>query len=397
MTEGDDVTAERRGAAGARGRVNPVVDRLGAYSWRLIGIGVVAVAVLWLLAQLWVIVLALAVATLFSRALDPVAAWLHRRGWRPGLVAATVLLGFALLMGGIVAALVPSIAAEFEDLGPTIEDAGDDIEDWLVEDSPFDVSRRDIDDFRDQADERIDELMSESDTSVVDTALVVFEVFTALVLALITSFFMLKDGNRFGRWTVSLLPEARRPLITRLAARAWKTLGGYLRGAAMLGIFEGAIIGLTIWLVGGNLAVPVAVITFFAAFVPFVGAIVAGTIAVAVALATAGLGGALIVLVVAIIIQQLDNDLLAPIVYGRNLDLHPLVVLFAITGGGALMGPAGALFAVPVAAVAINVLAEARRASLEAAVPPDEAVSDVDAPDVAAGATAGDASDAATS
>jgi putative heme transporter len=359
---------EQRGATG-RPRVHPTVDRLGAYSWRLIGIGVVAVAAVWLITQLWVVFLALAVAVLFSRALDPVASRLHRRGWRPGLVAATVMLGFGLLMAGVVAALVPPIANEFEDLGPTIDDAVDDIERWLVEDSPFDVSRRDIDEFRDQLDERVEQLMSESETSVVDTSLVVVEVVTALLLAVITSFFMLKDGDRFGRWALTLVPSQRRVLTNRLAGRAWQTLGGYLRGAAMLGIVEGTIIAVTLRLVGGGLALPVAVITFFAAFVPFVGAVVAGAIAVMVALVTAGPGGALVVLIVAVVVQQLDNDLLAPVVYGRSLDLHPLVILFAITSGGALVGVAGAFFAVPVTAVVINVLAEARRAATEGREP----------------------------
>jgi predicted PurR-regulated permease PerM len=348
-------------------RVNPTVDRLGAYSWRVIGMGIVAVALVWLMTQLWVVLLALAVAVLFSRALDPVAARLRRRGWRPGLVAFTVMLGFALLLAGIVAALVPPITNEFEDLGPTIENAVDDVEDWLVQDSPFDVSRRDIEDFRDNADERIDQMLSQSGTSstVVDTTMVVVEVAAALLLAVITSFFMLKDGDRFGRWSLTLLPAERRTLVSRLAGRAWQTLGAYLRGAAMLGLLEGTIIGLTMQLVGGRLAIPVAVVTFFAAFVPFVGAVVAGAIAVMVALVTAGFGGALIVLVVAVAVQQLDNDLLAPVIYGRSLDLHPLVVLFAIASGSALMGVAGAFFAVPVTAVVINVLAEARRAAAE--------------------------------
>ncbi|MGH9209682.1 MAG: AI-2E family transporter [Acidimicrobiales bacterium] len=345
--------------------VHPLIDRLGAYAWRLIGIGLVVVAVLWLLAKLWVVMLALGVAVLFSRALEPVATWLKRRGWRPGLAAICVMLGFGLLAGGILAALVPAIASEFEDLGPTIEEANDDLEDWLVEDSPFDVSRQDVEDFRDEANDRIDEAFSESGTSLVDTTMVVFEVITALVLAIITSFFMLKDGDRFGRWTVSLFPADRRPLLARLCRRAWNTLGGYLRGAAFLGVVEGTIIGLAVWIAGGELPVPVAVLTFFAAFVPFVGAIVAGLVAVLVTLVTGGVGAAIAVGVVAIVVQQLDNDLLAPVIYGRALSLHPLVVLFAITSGAALMGPAGAIFAVPLTAVILNVVAEARDAAGE--------------------------------
>lgn len=355
-------------ARGNDPRVHPAIDRLGTTSWRLIGIGIVLAVSFWLLARLWVIVLALAVAVLFARALNLPAQWLRRRGLPPALVAVTTILGFGLLLAGIVASLVPAVTAEFEDLGPTVEDAVDDIERWLIEDSPFDVSRQDVEEFRDEADDRVSEYLSSSGGTLISGTMVVFEVVTALVLALITSFFILKDGDRFGRWTVSLLPEQHQALVSRLAARAWRTLGGYLRGSATLGVIEGVIIGLTVWLVGGHLAVPIAVVTFFAAFVPFAGAIVAGLLAVLVTLVTAGVGAAVAVGVVALLVQQLDNDLLAPIVFGRSLELHPLVVLFSLAGGGALLGPIGAVFAVPVSAVVINVISEARAAHLESAI-----------------------------
>jgi putative heme transporter len=340
--------------------IYPVVARAGAYSWWLIGIGIVLLAVLWLMAQLWVLVLAAAVAVLLSRALDPPARYLRARGVPRALVAASVLLGFILALAGIVALLVPSIAHEFDDLGPTIEDAIDDVENWLVEDSPFDVSRRDIQDFRDQADERIGDLLRSQSGTLISGTILVFEVFAGIVLALVTTFFILKDGDRFGEWLVARFPRHRRDLAVRLGARAWRTLGGYLRGSATLGLIEGVIIGTAVWLVGGSLAVPVGVITFFAAFVPFAGALIAGVIAVLVTLVTAGFGGAVVVGIVALVVQQLDNDLLAPWVFGKSLDLHPLIVLVAITAGGTLFGAFGALLGVPVSAVLINILAEAQ-------------------------------------
>lgn len=348
--------------APGRARINPVIDRLGVTAWRLVGMGIVFVAAVWLLARLWVIVLAVAIATLFARAMNPVAVWLRGKGMKPALVAVTVMLGFTLVMAGIIAALVPPIRNSFEDLGPTIEQSIDDLEDWLVDDSPFDVSRQDIRDFREDARDRVGDAFSSSEASVVSGTMVAFEVITALVLSLITTFFILKDGERFGRWLTEFVPGRHRPLAMRLARKAWWTLGGYLKGAAILGVVEGTIMAVTVWLAGGTLAVPVGVITFFAAFVPFAGAVVAGTIAVLVTLVTGGVTGALIVLVVAIVVQQLDNDILAPFIYGKGLELHPLVVLFALAGGSALMGPVGALFAVPVSAVTINVIAEARQA-----------------------------------
>jgi predicted PurR-regulated permease PerM len=340
--------------------VHPVVATLGAYSWRLIAIGIVGWALLELITVLWVLLLAGAVAVLLSRALDPVANVFRRLRWPNALVALTTLLGFLAVMAGIVALLVPSIVDEFSDLGPTLEDAVDDLEDWLVDDSPFDVQRGDIEDFREEAKDWIgDNAQSQTGTVVSGTVMAV-EVLTGLFLALITTFFILKDGHRFSRWMLGFVPDHRQSLAVKLAARSWQTLGGYLRGSATLGVIEGIIIATTVWLVGGKLVIPIAVITFFAAFIPFAGAVLAGAVAVLVTLVTAGTGQALIVLIVAVIVQQLDNDLLAPVVFGKNLELHALVVLGAIVAGSTLFGPFGAVLAVPVTAVVINVMAEIR-------------------------------------
>jgi predicted PurR-regulated permease PerM len=354
----DHTPPPRRAGGGAR--VHPVVATAGAYAWRLIGIGIVGWAVLRLMTALWVLVLAGAVAVLLARALDPVASVLRRRRLPPALVAAVTLVGFLLAMAGIVSVLVPSIVDEFRDLGPTLEESIDDVEDWLVDDSPFDISRRDVREFREESGNRVRDVLESQSGTVVSGTVVAFEVITGLVLALVTTFFVLKDGDRFARWLLTFVPEDRRPLARRLAAKSWATLGGYLRGSATLGLIEGTIIGTTVWLVGGALAVPVGVITFFAAFLPFAGAVLAGAVAVLVTLVSAGFTPAVIVLVVAVLVQQFDNDLLAPIVFGRNLELHPLIVLGAIVAGSTLFGAFGAVLAVPVTAVTLNVVAEWR-------------------------------------
>jgi putative heme transporter len=360
--------------------VHPAIARLGAYAWRLIAIGIVGWALLELITVLWVLLLAAAVAVLLSRALDPVARVLRRLHWPNALVAATTLLGFLAALAGIVALLVPSIVEQFEDLGPTLEDAVEDIEDWVVNDSPFDVTEQELEDFREEAGDWVDENARSQSGNVVSGAVVAVEALTGIVLSLITTFFILKDGDRFSRWVLTYVPEERRPLARRMASRAWQTLGGYLRGSATLGVIEGTIIGTTVWLVGGELAIPIAVITFFAAFLPFAGAVLAGAVAVLVTLVTSGFGPAVIVLIVAVVVQQLDNDLLAPIVFGKSLELHALVILAAIIAGSTLFGPFGAVLAVPVTAVAINVTAEVRADGRERAAAAEAAVA-ADGPD----------------
>ena len=193
-------------------------------------------------------------------------------------------------------------------------------------------------------------------------AILVVEIVAGLLLALVLTFFFVKDGERFQRFALRRIPPERHDLARRLANRGWAALAGYLRGSAMLGVIEAIVIGIALALVGGGLVVPVMVITFAAAFVPLVGAVVAGVIAVLVALVTAGFTPALVVLAVAVVVQQFDNDLLAPFVFGKTLELHPVIILLAVTAGGTLFGIVGAFLAVPVTAVIINVTIEAQRA-----------------------------------
>lgn len=355
------------------GRVNPTIDVAGAYAWRLIAITIVVLGLLWLVRQLWVVFVALIIALLLTRVLAPVAMWLRGRGVPPALSAVLTMLGGALLLVAAGALIVPPAADEFDQLGSTVSQAIDDVETWLVEDAPVDISRRQLNDLREQAGTRIGEWARSSGGALVSGAILALEVAAAVLLAIITTFFLVKDGERFERSAVRALPEERRDTAAALSRRAWTTLGAYLKGAAMLGIVEAAIIGVTLWLVGANLVVPVMVLTVLGAFIPFAGAILAALIAVLVALATVGFGGAAVVAVVALIMQQLDNDLLAPVIYGKALQLHPLTVLFAITAAGALFGPVGAVLAVPVTAVAVNVSTEYRdrRAAAEAATDPD--------------------------
>jgi len=315
-----------------------------------------------------VVFLPLVIALLVARILAAPAARLRALGWRPGLVAAVTLLGFLVALGVTFTLLGLAVGDEAEDLGPTITDAVDDVEEWLVDDAPVEISRADIEQYREDFRDAVRAGARSSSGSIVSGAVVVGEVALSLIIGLIVTFFAIKDGDRFVRWVQRQFPQDRQELVGRLGARAWRTLGGYLRGAAALGIVEGTIIGLAVALTGGRLAIPVGVFTFLMAFIPILGAIAAGAMAVLVALATGGTTAALIGLVVVIVVQQLDNDLLAPLVYGRSLELHPVIVLLAVAGGGALFGLPGTLLAVPVTAVGLNVLAEARRAPAEVPV-----------------------------
>ena len=327
------------------------LDRLAAWSWRLIVIAAAALGVLWLLGQLKVVLFPIVIAVLLTRALVPVGDRLRRR-MPDAAAAALTLLGFLAALAGTIALIAPAVADEFGSLGPTVSEAIDDVERWIVEDSGLDISAEQLERGRERLAERLRASASGSSDRLAEGAVLVAEGIAGLVIALFLTFFCLKDGRRFRQWTLSLVPPTSRARADRLTRGAWAVLGGYLRGAAILGVLEGTVIGVTVAIVGGALPIPIAIVTFMSAFVPFVGAIVAGIIAVLVALATAGLAGAVIVAVVALIVQQLDNDLLAPVVYGRQLHLHPAAIILAVAAGGALFGLPGTFLAVPVVAVA---------------------------------------------
>lgn len=356
------MTSVQRSPAGPR--VHPRVDRLAGYSWRLLVIAATAVALLWLARQLAPVLIPATVALFLTRILTPISDRLHGR-LRPGLAAGVAMLTLLAAIVGLALAIVPPIADEAASLPATITEALDDIEVWLVEESPFDVPRETVDTFRNRTAERVGDLVRSSGGQVVDGATVAAEVVAGLFLSILFTFFMLRDGARFSNWLLSRLRPAQRERAQRAAHRGWSTLGGYVRGAAILGIVESITIGLALLLAGGSLVVPVMVLTFVAAFVPIMGAVVAGVTAVLVGLVTGGVGTAVIVGAVGLAVQQLDNDVLAPWVYGRSLALHPVVILVSVVAGGALFGIPGTLLAVPVVAVAVSVGKELASPPLE--------------------------------
>jgi predicted PurR-regulated permease PerM len=269
-------------------------------------------------------------------------------------------MGFLLVVGSVLAVTGAAIAGQSDELSSTLSQGIDDVTDWLVDDSPFDVSRTDIERWRSQAGDSLQSFGSSRGAALASGAVAAMEVAAGALLALIVTFFLLKDGRRWFEWVVRARPVEERELTDRTIRRGWDAIGGYLRGAAALGGVEAAAIGATMAGVGASLIPSVMVITFLAAFVPIVGATLAGVVATLVTLVTAGPVPALIVAGVTLVVQQIDNDILAPVVYGRALRMHPLVVLLGIAAGGSLFGFVGTIFAVPFLAVTLNMIDELR-------------------------------------
>jgi predicted PurR-regulated permease PerM len=323
-------------------------------------VGLATWMVLRVLGQLALVLFPLAVALFATRALSIPAGWLRRRGWRPAPAAATTLVGALAVVVAVVVLIAPPMVDEFSHLGPTVDEGVTEIEDWLVDDSPFDLTRREVEEAEDDIAARGRDALENSEEQVTKGVQTAVTALAGLLLALILTFFALKDGPRFVAWVDGRTPEDKRASVRAVAQASWAAIGGYLRGAALLGLVEAVVIGGAMWIMGAGLVIPVMILTFAAAFVPLVGATVAGVIAVLVTLAAGGLVPALVVAVVAILVQQLDNDLLAPWIYGKSLELHPAVILLAIAAGTALFGFAGTVLAVPVTATVISSIAALR-------------------------------------
>lgn len=339
-------------------RVPRWLEAATAWSWRLLVVGLAVFAAGFVAVQLRIVLLPIGIALLLATVLVPVRRSLTDRG----VPLVLAMLGTVAVFFGSVAfvgwIIVPPLLDEFTGLDTTLQTAADDVQDWLV-DGPLGLDEDLVADTRARIEESADQA-SLSGGAIVDGATLAGELLAGLLLSLVVTFFVVKDGPMMQRALLSRFSEPRQEQLRAAGNGAWRALGGYLRGAAALGFVEGIAIGITMVVVGADLALPVAALTFVSAFFPFVGAIAAGVIAVSVALVTGGTAAAGIVAIVAIVVQQLDNDLLAPVVYGRALSLHPLVVILALTSGAAVAGIAGAFIAVPIVAVVLRASAAVR-------------------------------------
>lgn len=327
------------------------LDRAAAIAWRILVVAA-AIAVTGLVfVELRVVVVPLLVAMFIAAALGPPAARLADRGWPPLAATWAVIVASAILLVALGWVVLPRLIADLGEIGTALAEAYDDIKEWLVE-GPVGLAPDTIDNFEDQI---FSNLQGGGVTGLFDRAASAIEIITGIVLTLIVAFFYIKDGRRFAGSLLDALPSDRRPRTRIAMDKGWEVLQRYLVGVVVVGVVDAAAIGIGLAIIGVPLVLPLMAITFFAAFFPIVGAIVAGLIATLIALASGGLSDALLVVGLTTLVQQLDSDLVAPLVYSRAIRLHPLVVILALASGAVLAGIIGALLAVPIVAIAHGV------------------------------------------
>ncbi|HYP23293.1 MAG TPA: AI-2E family transporter [Actinomycetota bacterium] len=341
------------------GEVPRLFALTASYSWRFLVVLAAVCVFVYALVTLRLIFIPVVVALLISTLLVPLAERLRKRGL-PSLLATWIVIAGALgLVAGIVSLIAPAIAGELDNLGRDVRKGTEDVITWLTE-GPLDLTRAQIDGYVDQLSEQLSAQRSSIVSGAFKGAYLLVEVVVGALLTLVLTFFFVKDGNRLATAILGLFPERRHDDIRTVSKRSWDALGAYIRGTAIVGLVDAVAIGGTMLVLGVPLVGPIAVITFFGAFFPLVGAVVAGVIAALVALVTTGFLPALILAAATIVVQQVEGDVLQPLVLGRAVHLHPLVILLSLTTGAIVAGIAGAFLAVPVAAVAAVVVAHLR-------------------------------------
>lgn len=322
-----------------------------ALGWRILVVAAAVVLLGLALARLRLVVLPVFAAILLATALVPPAEWLARRSWPRSLATITVMLAAGLLLAGVAAAIGPQAAREIGELDVSVGGGVAEVEEWLAS-GPLGLSESRAADLVEGAREEISGQSGRIASGALGGAVLAVEVVAGLLLTLVLLFFFVRDGARLWGSIVRLFPERHREDLREIGRLSWQTLGGYLRGTAIVAVVDAFFIGLALYLLGVPLVLPLALLVFLGAFVPLAGAVVAGFAAAMVALVSEGFVTALIVVAVVVVVQQLEGDLLQPLVLGRAVELHPVAVLLAVTAGAVLWGIPGALVAVPITAVA---------------------------------------------
>ncbi|TFI25249.1 AI-2E family transporter [Streptomyces sp. 4R-3d] len=311
---------------------------------------VMAGVTLWLLGRMWSVVWPLIVGLLLTTLTWPLARFLRRHGWPPALAASVVMVLFLAAAVGVAALIAVPVASQSGELATGVADGIDKVREWAAG-PPLNIDDDEITGALDSGMARLQDSVGSMVTTVVTGVSTVVNGVVTAVLALFLMFFFLKDGPKFLPWLARQLPGRLATDIPVVAARSWDTLGAFVRSQAFVGLLDAVFIGLGLWIVDVPLVLPLAVLTFVSAFVPVVGALFAGLVAVLIALVSNGPTDALIVLAVIIVVQQLEGNVFQPMIQSRGLGLHAAVVLLAVTLGASLAGIVGSLLAVPIAAL----------------------------------------------
>jgi putative heme transporter len=354
--------------------VPPAMDRVAAWSWRLLVIGAafaIAGFFIWELRGLFVPVF---VAVMLATQLVPFSFWMQRHGVPKAIAVITALLVLIVTLAVITIVIVGGLLSQVDEVGAKVSQGADKVTNWVADrDGPLDTEKGQAKADTGSIDQALDKAGNVFLKGIAGGVSLFAEVVAGAVLAVAFLIYMLADGGGVFRWIVGRFSPRAQPAVDRIGRRGWVTLGAYFRGVVAVGIFDGTLIGIGLVIVGVPLAGTLALLIFSLSFIPIAGAWISGTITVLTALATGGIEDALIVVAIVLVVQQgIDSYFVTPLVYKQQVNLHPMVTLGSVTAGSALAGILGAFLAVPLVATVWGMVSEAER--IQAGEPPEPEV-----------------------
>lgn len=292
-----------------------------------------------------------ALATLFVGLLMPLQVFFnHRLGLNRHLAAGATMFVSVAAVAGLLWYAGDQIVRGISELMTDTAIGLDTIRDWL-EDSPLPVGAETIDQGIDQAQEWLSGQGSELAAGALGFGVTAGSFLLAAFLTGVATFLLLAQGDRIFAWLVGLLPQSHRRPVYESGRRGWVTVGTYARMQVVIAAADAIGVGLGAWILGLPFVIPIVALTFILCFVPIIGAVISGAVVVLVALAFEGFWTAVIMLVIVLAVQQIESDVLSPVLMGKAVDVHPLAVLLGVAGAVYTLGLVGALFAVPVLAL----------------------------------------------
>lgn len=324
------------------------LGRVGTRAAQVLLILLLASVSVYALMQIKLLVIPVLIALILAAAIGPFVNMLRRRGVPGGLATGIAFVALLAVLGGVATVIYLSVRNQWSELAQQASAGLDELEKFLLT-GPVPLDPEQLD----QARQGIIEFATSSQarSGAITGLSLVTEFLAGATLMVVILFFFLKDGARIWNFMLRPFSGVREAKLRRVGRRTLEVLGGYVRGTAIVALVDTVAIGAALLILQVPLAFPLAIIVFITAFIPLVGATVAGILAALVALVANGPVVALIVVAVVVAVNQLEGDLLQPVVMGKSLQLHALVILMALTAGTILAGIVGAVLSVPLAAV----------------------------------------------
>lgn len=326
----------------------------GAWSWRILVVAAAVALLVFLIMEFRIIVIPLMVATLLAALLVPIAKFLQAHGWPRWLAIVTSMTTLVAVIGGLVVLIVWQVRVGLPDLQRQSLRAWEEFKTFMLE-SPLHLTEQQLTEYGTEIWTNIQRDGETLISGAMSIGLTAGHFVAGLFLVIFATIFIVIDGPAIWRWIVRLFPVKARPAVDGAGRAGWGTLTQFVKVQIFVAFIDAVGIGLGAAILQLPLVIPIAVAVFLGSFIPIVGAVLTGALAVFIALVFKDIVIALIMLAIVLAVQQIESHVLQPLIMGSAVKVHPLAVVFAVASGSYIAGIPGALFAVPVVAT-LNVM-----------------------------------------